>query len=44
MPTVLTLICKFGKLIKLDQGVKNRTKEAFETLKASYRRTSPIAT
>ena len=39
-----TLLCKCGKLMKPDQDVMNRIKEAFEILKAPYYRTSPIST
>ena len=39
-----TLICKCGKLMKPDQDVMNRIKEAFEILKAPYYRTSQIVT
>ena len=39
-----TLLFKSGKLIKPNQDVMNRTKEAFELLKAPYYRTSPIPT
>ena len=39
-----TLICKCGKLMKPDQDVMNRIKEAFEILKAPHNHTSPIVT
>ena len=40
----VTLLCKCGKLIKLDQDVMNWIKEVFKILKAPYYRTSPIST
>ena len=39
-----TLLCKCGKLMKPDQDVMNRIKEAFEILKAPHYRKSPIST
>ena len=39
-----TLLCKCGKLIKLDQDAINRIKEVFEIPKASFFRASPIST